>query len=241
LLEIANEGNKIGDSGINGYRGVQVGGSFVGNREDSTYCQISGRHADTFLDRIMRRDLHISRIDLAVTVKFRTMPRHLGEVAYCTADEAYRSLSSSRRRKLWYMSGSDQGYTLYIGSTSSEQRGRLYNKEIQSGTPEYEKSWRYETVYRNARAMAVYEELLTNKQHERPIICSAMVASWWKNRGVYIPWYYNADITIQPQIAEKPSDAANKLVWLAKQVRPALAWLIEHNYLQEALDALGIG
>src|SRR5882757_1360596 len=100
LLEIANEGNKIGDSGINGYRGVQVGGSFVGNREDSTYCQISGRHADTFLDRIMRRDLHISRIDLAVTVKFRTMPRHLGEVAYCTADEAYRSLSSSRRRKL---------------------------------------------------------------------------------------------------------------------------------------------
>jgi len=240
-MEIANEGNKIADSGINGYRGVQVGGSFVGNREDSTYCQISGRHADTFLERIMRRDLHISRMDLAVTVKFRVMPKNLGSVAYHTANEADRSLSRARGRKVWYMTGNDQGYTLYIGSTSSDQRGRLYNKEIQSGTPEYEKSWRYETVYRNARAMAVYEELLTNKQHERTIICSSMVAAWWQNRGVYIPWNYNQDITIQPQIAEKPSDALKRLVWLATQVKPAIKWLVEKGYREETLTALGLG
>jgi len=241
LIEISKKGHKIGDWGINGYRGVLAGGSFVGNREDSTYCQLSGHYASDYLDRIMRHDLHISRLDLAVTVQFRTMPKRLGALAFAMAQEADRDISPSRRRKIWYMSGSDGGYTLYIGAPTSDQRGRLYNKEVQSGTPEYARSWRYETVYRNDRAMAVFKVLFEAQQSDREGICGDLVEVWYKSRGVHCPWTTATNIIILPQIAENPSDATKKLKWLGKQVRPALDWLIENGYRKEALQELGIG
>jgi len=240
LIDISKQGHAIGDSGHMGYRGVQVGGSFVGNREDSSYCQLAGRFADVYLDRIARADLHISRIDLAVTVQFRLMPRQLGAVAYGVALEADENLSSSRRRRLWYMSGNDGGYTLYIGAPSSDQRGRLYNKEVQSATPEYARSWRYETVYRNTRAMAAFEELLETKGDERAARCGDLVGLWYQNRGVFCPWFTTTHSPIRPLQAENPSDAAKKIKWLQTQVAPALRWLIEHNYRDEALTALGL-
>lgn len=241
LLDIAAEGHQIGDFGINGYRGVMVGGSFIGQREDGFFCQFSGRHADVYLGIIMRDDIHVSRIDLAVTVQFRVMPTSLGATSFAMAVEADRGLASSRRRKLWYMSGSDGGYTCYIGSPSSDQRGRMYNKEVQSGIPEYERTWRYETVYRNARAMAIAETLRENAIDDRYAICSFLVGKWYKSRGVRVPWETTADYAVLPQIAEKPSDATKKLAWLAKQVKPAVLWLIEHGYGGEVKNALGMG
>jgi len=241
LMEISREGHKIGDFGVNGYRGVMVGGSFVGNREDSTYCQIAGRYADTYLERIMRPDVHVSRLDVAVTVQFRTMPNRLGELSYGLAVEADRDQSPSRHRKIWFMSGSDHGYTLYIGSPSSEQRGRMYNKEVQSGVPEYSRSWRYEVVYKNDLATNAYNIIGGTPQIERPGVCADIVEVWYRRRGVVCPWSHKNDISIKPQIAENPSDAQRKLKWLQKQVRPAVQWLIENNYREDALDALGIG
>ena len=241
VLDIGQRGHKLVDRGLNGYRGIEAGGSFAGDRDDGSYVQLAGHWAADFLPRIMRPDLHISRLDIAVTVKFRTMPRCLGQVAFAMANEADRSLSTSRRRKLWYMSGSDNGYTLYIGSPSSDQRGRLYNKEVQSGVPEYEKSWRYETVYRNERAMAVFKALIASKEGDRAVFCSNVVGAWYRTRGVLPPWVFNHAITIQGQVSENPSDATKKLAWLTQQVKPALMWLIENNYRQEALNALGLG
>src|SRR5258707_7953735 len=160
LLEIAGDEHKIVQTSINGYKGIKVGGSFAGSREDGSYIQISGKWADQYIKRIARRDLHVSRIDLAVTVQFQVMPSDLGWLALSAADEADRSLPAGRHRKIWYMYGTDKGFTLYIGSPTSDQRSRLYNKEVQNGTNEYARSWRYEVVYKNARAMAVFAYLL---------------------------------------------------------------------------------
>lgn len=240
ITEIAAEGHKIEETGLYGYRGIKAGGSLCGDRDDGSYCQLSGRRADLFLSRIARPDLHVSRLDLAVTVQFRVMPRQLGRVAYSMADEADRSLSSKRRRRVWYMSGNDGGYTLYIGAPSSEQRGRLYNKEIQSAAPEYARSWRYETVFKNDRAGSLYTQLRRVQEADRQIWCAAAVAAWWKTRGVFIPWQWNNDGVIMPQIAEMPSDAEKKLAWLATQVKPALRWLIDNGFASEAYNALDI-
>lgn len=240
LIEISGEGHQLGDFGINGYRGIIAGGSFIGQREDSFFCQLSGRYAEIYFDRVMRDDLHVSRIDLAVTVQFRTMPQGLGATAYAVSTEADRGLSSSRRRKIWYMSGSDGGYTLYIGSPSSDQRGRLYNKEIQSGTPEYERTWRYEIVLRNARAMACVETLLTCAIGDRLGCCSSLVGQWYQNRGVRVPWEAASNYALLPIAAQAPSDAEKKLKWLSRQVKPAVAWLIEAGYGEEVNVALGI-
>jgi DNA relaxase NicK len=241
IFEIASDGHKLEATQLNGYRGIKAGGSMCGSRDDGSYLQLSGRRADEYLSRIGRRDLHISRLDVAVTVQFQVMPSDLGVLALSAANEADRSLSTSRHRKIWYMSGNDQGFTLYIGSPTSEQRGRLYNKEVQSGTPEYARSWRYEVVYKNTRAMAIYAYLSAAEFKQNSSICSDLVGNWYQGRGVFCPWRTLDSSAILPQVAEKPSDATKKIAWLSNQVRPALAWLIEHNYRDEALSALGLG
>jgi DNA relaxase NicK len=238
LAEISDEGHQTRAMGMLGYKGVQVGGSFTGQREDSTYCQLAGVYAQRYFKRIARPDLQISRLDLAVTVKFRLMPASLGEDAYQAALDADKNLSGGRHRRLWYMSGSDGGYTLYIGSPKSEERARLYNKEVQSETPDYARCWRYETVYRNDRAMAVFESLFAVDELYASTLCGILVGTWFGNRGVLCPWLSAETASIRPINKENPSDAAKKLKWLRTQVQPALRWLIEHGFEEDALIAL---
>jgi len=241
LAILADEGHAVQNFGLMGYKGLKVGGSFVGRREDSVYCQLAGVAASDHFARIARSDLHISRLDLAVTVRYVTMPNTLGEAAYNAAVEADRSrLGAARRRKIWYMSGSDGGYTLYVGSPSSEERGRLYNKEVQNETPEYARCWRYEVVYRNDRAMAVFEALFTTKELFRPTMCSSLVGAWYQTRGIVCDWLSTPHHSIRPIQKGLPTDAEKKIKWLKTQVKPSILWLIEHNYREEMLDAIGI-
>lgn len=241
LAELADEGHQVQNFGLMGYRGLKVGGSFVGRRDDSVYCQMAGAAAGRFFERIARPDLHISRLDLAVTVRFVTMPSHLGAASFEAATEAdRRRIGTYRRRKIWYMSGNDGGYTLYIGSPTSDERARLYNKEVQNETAEYARCWRYETVYRNDRAMAVYESLLATKELFRPTLCSSVVGTWYQTRGVLCPWVSTPYQHIRPIQKALPTDAEKKIKWLQTQVKPSILWLLEHNYRAEMLSALGL-
>lgn len=240
LAELADEGHMVQNFGLMGYRGLKVGGSFVGRREDSVYCQLAGAAAGTYFQRIARGDLHISRLDLAVTVRYTTMPNTLGEAAYGDAVEADRArLGSARRRKIWYMAGSDGGYTLYVGSPLSEERGRLYNKEVQNETPEYARCWRYETVYRNDRAMAVFEALSSTKELYRATMCCSLVGTWYQSRGIVCDWLSTPHQSIRSIQKGLPTDAEKKIKWIRTQVKPSILWLIEHGYREEMLSALG--
>lgn len=238
---IGDEGHAVQPFGLNGYRGVKAGGSFYGKREDGRYMQLSGAHAQQFYRRIMRPDLHVSRLDLAVTVKFKSMPGQLGEDAYNAAVEAVRSSqSSNRHRKVWYMAGADGGYTLYIGSPNSDQRARIYNKEVQSEEASFSRCWRYEVVLRNDLASKQFESLCAVHEVYTPIVVSSCVWSWLLVRGLDVPWAGDTNDTILPVEKKPPSDAQKKLQWLTKQVKPAVKWLIEHGYADMVYNALGL-
>lgn len=238
IAKVGDDGHTVQPFGLNGYKGVLSGGCFYGKREDGRYLQLSGSYAQRFYRLIARSDLNISRLDLAVTVKFRTMPIDLGRQAYDAAIEADRSVQSSRRRKIWYMSGSDGGYTLYIGAPSSDQRARIYNKEVQSDVSEYAKCWRYEVVLRNKLATQQFDSLSTASEVYTPIIVSSVCWSWFLVRGVAVPWTNDTEAAILPIQVQATSDAEKKLSWLTKQVRPAVKWLIEHGYKERVFNAL---
>lgn len=241
VLDVAKQGFDVRESGLQGYRGIAVGGCFAGDREDGSYLQLSGAHAQTYLSRVLRSDLHVSRIDLAVTCRFAVMPKQLGADAQNVASKAGESSrDGSRARKVYFMSGSDGGYTLYIGSPSSAQRGRLYNKEVQSDTPDYERCWRYEVVYKNALAMAILREVSKMQDEQISAYCARNVEQWYLLRGVSCPWATVRNDYVLPVIKTPPSDAAKKLRWLETQVRPAIYWLCEHGYGNDAADALGV-
>lgn len=237
---IAKEGYGLEAFTRNGYSGVGAGGSFFGTRHDGSYLQISGYRAGEFLDRIHHSDLHISRLDIQTTVRYRKYAAGVGERAYKQSVDANGALNKSRQRKIWYMAGNDGGWTTYIGSPTSEQRARLYNKAVQSADPAYERCWRWELVARNEYASTWYRQVQAERSG-RAMLCARIVASWFSLRGAPPDWTAYTPLITLPLIKELPTDAEKRLEWLETQVAAAYRWLVEHGYEVEALQRLGIG
>jgi hypothetical protein len=241
VMEIADNGERVGDKGLMGYRGIAAGGSFAGSREDGSYVQLAGHYAGKFLPRIIRGDLHFSRIDVAVTVQFQTMPSDLGRRLEAMAAEAVRSsIGQSRRRSICHMEGNDGGYTLYIGSPNSEQRARIYNKEVQSDDPNYNRCWRFEVVFKNVLAMEFAEQLSALPQSKVQNLCAIVVKQWLHLRGVPCPWFTDDAYNVLPITRANPTDAQRKLKWLEKQVKPTVRFLVENGFEDDVYSILNL-
>lgn len=224
---------------LNGYDGMMAGGCFYGFREDSAYCQLAGHYAADNLDAIWRDDLHVSRVDVQATVRYRTMPSNLGPLLYRESTEANATLPVARRRRIWYMSGNDGGYTLYIGSPKSDQRARIYNKAVQAEKPEYVRCWRFEVEGRNQYAQAWIRKIV-EQSTLRPQYCAQLVLSWLLLRGVDCEWGRYVPLLTLPLIKELPTDAEKRLKWLTEQVRPAVAWLVANGFEKQVMEALDL-
>jgi hypothetical protein len=239
LDKIVDEGNELQYRDLQGYRGVGVGGSFVGTRTDGHMIQMSGRHADMFFSEVYRPDAHVSRVDVQVTVKFKHMPKRVAKEAYRDATAENATIPMGRRRKIYIIVGSDGGDTVYIGSPSSEQRGRIYNKEVQSEDPAYIRTWRYEAVLKNEHAMALCRSCQA-RPDARAQFCSDYTAIWFEKRGVSIPWTQSEAIVVIPPIKTLPTDIERKLNWLKHQVRPTVEYLLTQLDRETILQLLGL-
>jgi len=234
---VADEGYEWEVWSMEGYRGLRCGGCFVGTRDDGAMCQVSGHRANIHLDRVYRPDLHISRLDAQVTVRFKKEVKGLGRLAYKRAIGANDFLPEGRRRKIWQYTGNDKGHTVYIGSWHSEQYCYLYNKSVESGRVEYDRCWRYECRFKNNFAVR-WAELFINRDEDRTDTIARCVEQFFLARGVDAPWRYKGAPITLPLFQELPSDAERKLKWLKEQVRPAMRWLREHGFEEEANEAL---
>ena len=229
LERIAKLGYVIKPRGLLGYYGLSAGNCFVGEREGDTLIQFTGYHADEAFDKVYRTDMHTARIDIQVTVK--TVERHLdvAKTAYAAATIDNDSLPAARRRKLVLVVGSDGGDTFYLGSPSSDQRGRIYNKEVQSELPEHTRCWRYETVYRNGAATSISAAIYAHP-HNRARLCQTIAASWFGKRGVDVNWFFSGVLEPMPLKKTLPTDIEAKLRWLEVQVAPTVRYLCELGY-----------
>jgi len=239
IRTVAHQGHELKQYRLNGYDGYGVGGCFVGERPNDYMVQFSGSWADDAFWALYRNDCHVSRIDLRVDVKYKIMPQTVARKGYRDAVRANNELPIQRRRKIYILMGSDGGDTLYVGSPSSDQRGRLYNKEIQSEDPLYQRTWRYECVYRNDAASRVATVTYEAGSHDFSAIRS-IVATWYANRGISTRQFSTGAIITLPLTRTIPSDVEKRLVWLKTQVAPALRFLQEHGATTEMLEALGI-
>ena len=236
---VVSDGHKLEYRNWNGYSGVGAGGCFVGEREDGHYIQFSGSYADMAFNSVYRYDMHISRLDLQVTCKYKVMPKRVAKDAYRDATTENATIPVSRRRKIFIIVGSDGGDTCYVGSPSSAERGRIYNKEVQSEDILYSRTWRWEVVLKNEKSTAcansIAEGLLP-----RAIFVSDFVAHWWEKRGVSVPWVLSeAPLPIRP-IRTVPTDVERKLNWLKHQVRPTIDYLLTVKDKESILELLGL-
>src|ERR1044072_1682207 len=239
LDAVVADGHKLEYRSWNGYSGEGAGGGFVGEREEGHYAQVSGVYAYTTFVKTYRYDMHVSRLDIQVTVKYKNMPKRVAKEAYRDAMAENASISSSRRRKIYIIVGSDGGDTCYVGSPSSDERGRIYNKEVQSEDIHFMRTWRWEVVLKNDKATdcaSRISQVTTNRISWLSDFCG----HWWEKRGVSVPWLLaEAPVPVRP-VRTIPTDVERKRNWLAHQVRPTVEYLLTLYDKEDILLLLGL-
>jgi hypothetical protein len=236
---IGRGGYEIKPRSMQGYYGASAGNCFVGSREDGHMMQLTGAHANDHFASVFRLDAHVSRIDVQCTAKFKVMPTNIAIRSYGDASTNNKTLPEGRRRRLVIIRGNDGGDTFYLGSPSSDQRGRIYNKAVQSESPKYARCWRYEVVYRNDLATQL-SRTVPYPLETRAKWAEEMVYRWYDKRGVHNCGIDHEIDVYLPLSSPIPSDVERKLNWLHKQVGPTVRYLIEAGYRDTILTSLGL-
>jgi DNA relaxase NicK len=130
------------------------------------------------------------------------------------------------------------GDSLYIGSRSSSQMGRIYDKWEQSKhDPEFDRCIRYEVEYKKPLSKVVADLILDEDWGSRQIFEN--VLGWFQERGVIVDQFG----TFREGAIQTPRETVSpekSLAWLERQVKPTYQQLVFRGYEQEAQEALGI-
>lgn len=237
LEKVAKEGNIYKERRMLGYDGHSVGNCFVGYNGHSSFANFTGHNASRAFDAVYSPNAHISRLDIQISVKFEVMPKNIAKEAYRAAKRASDDLPNGRKRKVWIIVGSDGGDTTYVGSASSEQRARIYNKEVQSDNPDYLRTWRYEVVFKNDLSSRLACEIssrgLAKEQYITDVVCS-----WLSQRGIQLDYIRDSRRVALPIERTLPTDVERKLKWVNTQVAPTIKYLCDLGFRDTLLASL---
>lgn len=218
-----------------GYQGLAVPGFSWGERGDSDIIKLTGYHADILMSRFTRYNMRCTRVDLAVTVRFV-------EAAKNVASRLWTKITVEQepdpRRVVSLVTSTKGGQTLYMGSRSSDQYLRLYDKGAESGTALEGVLWRWEVEYKGERAPIVWERLTSARN--RSTMIAATVAAYCDKRHIPVPWKPGKEV-INAQVHTAPKTVEAQLAWLRSQVRGTVQRLRAKGYSRAVDDALGIG
>lgn len=237
LYAVQSVGNTYKRRSMLGFDGWETGGCFVGSNDVRHYAQFAGKYANDAYMSLDHIKVHVSRLDLQLTVQYDIELMKEGRYQYAHAIHHNKGLPDYRRRKVNLFAGSDGADTVYVGSPSSDARGRIYNKDKQSGLREYERSWRYEVVYKNEYALRVYRRLISEDTSTAQFILSEVIG-WFSARGVEVLDVRSGrtDVTSLPK--SPASDVERKLRWIRNQVVPTIRKLAELGYAEELMETI---
>lgn len=239
LEEIAVHKDEINHTRRLGYEGLSFGGSFVGERERDAFCSFSGERAKRAFSLLYRHDVHVSRIDVQVSFRYAVPTTNVAQRARDEVKRDNTRLSSARQRNATLMEDLRGGGTCYIGTRTSEQFARIYNKEAESGDSDFKGVWRYEVQLKNRFAEKVAEQF-TKSDYPPAMHATVFVKQWLRHRGVTTPWKAEAELLPLPRDNNAPTQSEARLRWLRDQVRPAIRQLLKYGLRDDIIAALGL-
>jgi hypothetical protein len=239
LKEIATDAQLIDMSRRLGYDGWSFGGSFVGERDRDILAIFSGERAKRAFVLLYRSDVHVSRIDVQTSFRYRHNADNVAEVVRNQVMRDNRTIGVARQRNATLITDLRGGATCYVGTRTSEQFARIYNKEAESNDPAYKGVWRYEVQLKNRLAVKTAEQFAT-KTYTPENYGAVFVKQWLHHRGVSVPWKAEAELLPLPKRDTTPTQLEQKIEWLRTQVRPALRVLLKYGLRDAILEALGL-
>lgn len=227
-------GNRVRPWSLASYRGSSCGGVAFGRMSGGGLVQVSSTRADAAFPILASLGGSPSRIDLALTC-------HLEPGVNSPALEAYHSTPDVKSvgrqvRAKTLIQSTGGGATCYVGSPTSEQRLRVYDKGAEEGSEAPGVKWRWELQLRRKRAVAYSDHVLA-APHRASAVASA-VLGYVGRLGLRSPAIARPSSHVRGGPAV--TDASNTMGWLVAGVRPAVARLL-HIYPREIiLQALGL-
>lgn len=211
------------------YVGHRGEGVRYGVSEHGGIAILSGAQAATLWPLIAPSRSRCTRIDLAVTLS-------LSEPRIGLATDYYTSLLEQGERYSTVVHNTRGGQTCYVGSRSSEQFGRVYDKGAEQGK-KAGYHWRYEVEIKKPRSESVVTTLL-GEQHPLPWIL-AYVYKWFAARGIQ-PLFESTNKCSAIEILSRISTADTTLQWLSTSVAPSVQRLISNGKREQVYLALGL-
>lgn len=235
-----DEGHTVEPWSFRGYVGLKIAGMRWATRPDSDIIMLSGNEACLNWLPFAMCCTNVTRVDLAVTVDLKNPE-------YDLSTRIYEWMCENRdlvKRSVQYtlIRNTNGGQTLYAGSRSSDQYGRLYDKGVEESGDRSQAGlrWRYEVEFKSERALRIVEQLKTySAENGVEQAIADTVYQWFLARDIDPLWSRNGPPMRMDITATITSDEA-KLMWLTKQVRPSVVQLLKHGKLPEVIDALGL-
>jgi hypothetical protein len=181
---------------------------------------------------------NVSRLDVAVDVWWGEDPDTYIALHNVETLDA-RVLAAHRRWRVACVNGYGDGDTLYIGSRTSNEFIRIYNKYKESKCDErYNGCTRYEIEYHNESATALVHRAGARRS-DRALLLGE-VSSLLHRRGVGVLSSLLASEPISEPIRRVATSDERKLDWLRTGVSPTVKHLLTRYSREDILNALGL-
>jgi hypothetical protein len=241
--ELETSGEKLKVHKWQGYDGFKSGPFFYGERHDGACSWGSGVAAEPLFVATKGLALHPTRLDLQTTLVLpwdttgyaRLFAQAVKAASGPGGDAAGRG--RGRPTSVQLIESFGDGDTVYVGSPTSEVRGRSYDKHKESGGKFPVGSWRYEVQYKGSQAGEVYSRLRATDDVGKAVV--SHVARWYGDKGVPMPLEH-IEAVEAVKTAPHEADVERSLRWLHDTVRPAVQDLCDRGYFLRVLVALGL-
>lgn len=237
LAQGNGSGYKMKSFGTNGYSGMQIAGAAWARRDDSAMMKLSGYSAGLFQQLPDIDNARCTRLDVRLDCKWpKSAKPALAHWAYNTSRE-YKRTHAGRPWKQSIIVG-DDGNTCYLGSRQSAMLIRVYDKEAESGKPEYEGTWRIEIEFKEELANELFHRLRGARDVDAA--ASELVATHAERRGLYLPCARHDRWLPERFPNQGVTDNFQSLEWLRWQVAPTVRRLLREGLRDDIIRALGL-
>ena len=179
---------------------------------------------------------NVTRLDMQTTIE-------LAKQDVMVAKRAYSSRKPDRRnRRYSFITNSQGGSTVYVGSRKSKSSGRLYDKGAQLGnSPGYQ--WRYEVEIKDPKSNSqIISHLYSTWSSDGPVLADIVgyIREWFILRGVAPIFGPTPGTAIHIDTSVSATSNDRQLEWLRTQVSPTIARLLDEGLYEQTFKALGL-